>query len=201
MTLKNTLIAIVMGVASLQFLSACAVPSVPQDRYYRVDITNPAAGSVLLPGVVETDRFSAVGLAAGRAIVYTTDEDALVLQEYNYDFWHEPPSIMLRDALIGFMRSANVATSIVTPEMRAEPDYLMSGRIQRLEVRRGSAPNMMTVELELAISDARNGAVLMVRSYRTDVPATDASVEAAVVAANQAVNDIYGRFLSDLKGS
>ena len=190
---------VALGLFSGGILSGCASPSVPQDRYYRINLINPASGTMVLNGVVEMDRFVAVGLTAGRAIVYTTDANAQILQEYNYDFWHEPPAVMLRDSLIDYMRSANVAKDIVTPEMRANANYLLSGRIHRLEIIRGSSPQAV-VELELGVSDARTGAVLIVRSYRTDVPASGSSVEAAAKAVNKAVEDIYARFLSDLGG-
>lgn len=180
-------------------LTGCSSPSVPQDRYYRINLETPASGAIVLNGVVEMDRFVAVGLAAGRAVVYTSDANAQVLQEYNYDFWHEPPAIMLRDALIDYLRGANVAKDIVTPDMRASADYLLSGRVHRLETSRGSSPKAV-VELELGVSDAHTGAVLIVRSYRTDVPVSGASVEAAAMAVNKAVEDIFERFLNDLRG-
>lgn len=154
---------------------------------------------MVLNGIVEADRFAAVGLTAGRAIIYTRDESPQVLQEYNYDFWYEPPSVMLSDALIAYLREANIAKAIVTPEMRAKVDFLLNGRVQLLETRRGGSP-MAIVQLELGLSNARSGAVMVVRSYRTDVPASDVSVEAYVSAVNKAVADIFSRFLNDLKG-
>lgn len=188
-----------VGLAALLFVVGCTVDAVPQDRYYRLDVAPPQTGIMHLDGVVEIERFDAVGLTAGRAIVYTSDKNTLLMQEYFYDFWHEPPSVMLRDALIGYLRAANVASSVVTPEVRARARYILSGRILRLETRRGKAPSGV-VELELGVSDVTTGVVLMVRSYRTDVPASDGTVGSGVIAANMAVADIYARFLKDLQG-
>jgi ABC-type uncharacterized transport system auxiliary subunit len=176
----------------------CTAPVVPQDRYYRIEVAPPASGTIMLNNSVEMDRFQAVGLTAGRALIYTTDTNGHVMQEYNYDFWYKPPSVMLRDALIGYLRNANVTNAIVTPEMRAEANYLLNGRILRFETHRGASPKAV-VELELGVSDTRTGAVLIIRSYRTDVPAADGTVDAAVVAANKAVADIFARFLKDLR--
>ncbi len=189
---------LLVGLVSVFFMVGCTAAVVPQDRYYRVEVVPANAGVMRLDGVMELERFDAVGLTAGRAIVYTSDANTMLMQEYNYDFWHEPPSIMLRDALISYLRGANVARSIVTPEMRARPRFLLNGRILRLETQRGQTP-FAVVELELGISDVTTGAVLMVRAYRTDVPAGDASVAAGVAAANQAVADIFARFLRDLQ--
>ena len=195
--MKHTLVAVLLVVAGL--LSACGVPpSVPQDRYYRIDVASPDAGSAVLNGVVEMDRFGAEGLSSGRAIVFVAQGEGLALQEYNYDFWIEPPSVMLRDALIGYLRAANVAQVFVNPEMRANAPYLMTGRIHRLETLWDNSP-AAAVELELALTDTRTGAIKLVRSYMVEVPAEDGTVKAAVEAANTAVSDIFARFLSDLR--
>ncbi len=195
--MKHTLVAVLLVAAGL--LSACGVPpSVPQDRYYRIDVASPDADSAVLNGVVEMDRFGAEGLSSGRAIVFVAEGEGLALQEYNYDFWIEPPSVMLRDALIGYLRAANVAQIFVTPEMRANAPYLMTGRIHRLETLRDNSPAAV-VELELALTDTRTGTIKLVRSYMVEVPAEDGTVKAAVAAANTAVSDIFARFLSDLR--
>lgn len=64
---------------------------------------------------------------------------------------------------------------------------------------RGSDPKAV-VALELAVTDGHTGAVKVVRSYRAEVPAADATVKAAVVAANQAIANIFADFLRDLQG-
>jgi ABC-type uncharacterized transport system auxiliary subunit len=191
----TVLVAVLVGLTSI---AACTAEVVPEDRYYRLEVAQANAGLVHLDGVMEIERFDAVGLTAGRAIVYTSDANSLLMQEYHYDFWHEPPSVMLRDSMINYLRQSSVARSIVTPELRARARYLLNGRILRLETQRGKTP-MSVVELELGVSDLTSGTVLMVRSYRTDVPAGDASVEAGIIAANKAVSDIFARFLKDLQ--
>jgi len=195
--LRTLSTALLVGVAL--FVSGCAQPPVPQDRYFRIIAPAPVAGGLLLPGTVEVDRFGAEGLSSGRAIVFIADDGADTLQEYNYDFWHKPPSDMLRDAIVDYLRVANAAQNFVTPEMRADSDYLLTGRIQALETVRGSSPKAI-VALELAVTDSRMGKVKLVRSYRAEVSASDSSVKAAVAAANQGVADIFARFLNDLRG-
>ncbi len=121
------------------------------------------------------------------------------MQEYNYDFWHKPPGDMLRDAIVDYLRNSNAAHNFVTPEMRADADFLLSGRIQKLETVRGASPKAV-VALELAVTNLSTNKVRLVRSYRMDVPASSGTVNAAVAAVNQAIGDIFARFLSDLRG-
>lgn len=179
-------------------LAGCAQPPVPQDRYYRIEAPAPTNGGLSLPGTVEVDRFGAEGLASGRAIVFIDDGAVDTLQEYNYDFWHKPPADMLRDAIVDYLRSSNAARNFVTPEMRADADFLLTGRIQKLETVRGAAPKAI-VALELAVTDLRTNKVRLVRSYRSETPAASGTVNAAVAAVNQGVADIFARFLNDLR--
>ncbi len=198
--LTSARVLIASGLIAVSLMIAgCAQAPVPQDRYYRLSAPPPAGGGLVLPGTVEVDRFGAEGLASGRAIIFVDGNGAATLQEYNYDFWHKPPGDMLRDAMIDYLRGSNAARNFVTPEMRADTDYLLTGRIQVLETVRGSEPRAI-VALELAVTDGKTGAVRLVRSYRSEVPASDGSVKAAVAAANQGVADIFARFLGDLRG-
>lgn len=182
------------------FLAACSQPAVPQDRYYRITAPVATGAGLLLPGTVEIDRFGAEGLAAGRAIIFVNNNASETLREYNYDFWYKPPGDMLRDALIDYLRASGAAQNFVTPEMRVNANYLLTGRIQSLETVRGVEPKAI-VALELAVTDGRNGSVRLVRSYRAEVLADDDTVGAAVVAANQGVANIFAQFLNDLQRS
>jgi len=192
--------SLVMGISLMTsvVIGGCTQAPVPQDRYYRISAPAPTSGRLLLPGAVEVDRFGAEGLTSGRAIVFVDGDGEDTLQEYNYDFWHKPPGDMLRDVLIDYLRASNVTNNFVTPEMRADADYLLTGRIQAFETVRGSAPKAIVV-LEIAVTDAKTGAVRLVRSYRAEVPASNGSVKAAVAAVNQGVGDIFIRFLGDLR--
>lgn len=184
--------------AAALMLAGCAQPAVPQDRYYRIVAPAPTNSGIVLAGTVEVERFGAEGLTSGRAIVYVDSDTPDTMQEYNYDFWHKPPADMLRDAIVDYFRASNAARNFVMPEMRADADFLLTGRIQSLETVRGRDPKAI-VALELAVTDLRTNTVRLVRSYSADVPARDGSVNAAVAAVNQGVADIFARFLSDLR--
>ena len=195
-TIRSAFVAI-----SLSFMiSACAQAPMPQDRYYRIDVSAAVAGAPLLPGTLQMEPFITEGLTAGRAIIYVEVEGATTMQEYNYDFWAEPPGTMLRDELMAYLRDANVAQNIVTPELRAQADYIFSGRIDRLELIRGPEPKAF-VELELAVTKDSNGKVTLVKSYGVSVGASDATVKAGVDAANRGIDAIFAQFLADLRGS
>ena len=185
----------------LGMLTACAAqPPVPQDRYYRLQaaVATAPMGTPALPGTLEVERFSADGLTAGRPIVYMQSDNPNQLLEYHYHFWTQPPTVMLRDELVTYLRGSNVANNVVTPEMRLPSDYVLTGRIRRLEQIVGS-PNATAMELEISLRRQADGKLLFLKSYRHETATSSAGVGAAVDALNQSLNVVYADILADLK--
>ena len=87
-------------------LGACAQPEIPQDKYYRLNVTTSAKAAVKLDGVLEVERFRADGLISGRPIAYSENKGHL--SEYHYHFWVEPPVDLLQDAMVSFLRNARM---------------------------------------------------------------------------------------------
>lgn len=184
--------------ALLAFLAGCAQPPVPQDRYYRIEVAVPEPGPQALDGTLQVERFAAEGVFSGRPIVFTEPESPGELKEYYYDFWAEPPSVMLRDSLIAYLRDAGVAETVVTPEMRVDAEYVLNGRISRLEHVKGDEPRV-AVALEIGVTDTRTNKLVYLGDYSLAVAAGDNSVPAAVQAVNQAVAEMYARALADIR--
>jgi len=181
-------------------IAGCAAqPPVPEDKYYRLQAVMAQAplATPKLPGVLEIERFSADGVVAGRPIVYSEQADRNQLLAYHYHFWTQPPTIMLRDELAAYLRKANYAKSVVTPEMRINPDYVLTGRIVRLERVLGE-PNETVVELEIALRHAGDGKLLFLKTYRKETRQAGRTVPDAVRAFNEALNIIYSDLLADL---
>ena len=181
-------------------LGACAQPELPKDHYYRLNVTAPqqAKQKVIFQGTIEIERFVADGLTAGRSIVYSDSGNEQQLMEQHYHFFSLSPIIMLRDQLIDLLRAANVATMVVSPEMRARPDYRLTAKIKRLEKVVGSQPSAI-VELELGLQNERNGSIIHLENYRVEVEAPSQSVDDAVISMNMALTDIYSRFITSLR--
>ncbi len=196
--MKNILKALTLF--SIVALAACAQPELPKDHYYRLQIQAPekAKGEALFKGTIEIERFVADGLTAGRPIVYSDAGSEHQLLEYHYHFWTQPPIVMLRDQLIDYLRAANVAKMIVSPEMRSRPDYRLMGKIKRLEKVVGPNPSAIA-ELELGLQDERTGEIVNLANYRVEVGAQSQSVADAVIAMNKALTEIYARFVASLR--
>jgi ABC-type uncharacterized transport system auxiliary subunit len=182
-------------------VGACAQPPLPEDHFYRLDVaTSPEPlASPPLPGVLEVERFIADGLTAGRPIVYSESGQPHALREYHYHFWVEAPTVLLRDQLVAQLRAAKVARFVVTPEMRVDADYVLTGKIKRLERVIGAEPRAV-VELELAVRQTGGDRLVVLRSYRVEEVVPTDSVAAFVATVNKALGVIYAKFTDDLAG-
>ena len=170
--------------ALLMILSACTQPALPDDHFYRLG---------------EVSRFIADGLAGRRPIVYTDGGDGREVQSYHYHFWSEPPPIMLQNTLVAYLRATNRGAQLVTPDMRVEPDYIISGKIRRFEQVLGPA-GKIDLALELAVKRTRDDKMILLRPYSVTVATSNATVGEAVRRINQGLNAIYAKFLSDIPG-
>ncbi len=192
--------ASVWVVAVFLVVAACASPSpVPQDNYYRLTVPPPEPGPVVLEGVVEVERFTADRVIAGRPIVYSGRAAPHEVREYHYHFWVEPPAALLRNELVDYLRAAGAAEAVVTPEMRLRSDYVISGRVRRLERVVGDDPGTL-LELQLSVLRRGDEALLLLETYRVESRDAPESVSAAVLSLNRALTEIFARFVDDLSG-
>jgi cholesterol transport system auxiliary component len=185
--------------ALLAALSACTQPAMPDDHYYRLGAA-PAEGiSGALTGVIEVSRFIADGLAGRRPIVYTEGGDSRQVRSYHYHSWSEPPPIVLQNTLVAYLRATMREAQLVTPDMRVEPDYIISGKIRRFEQVLG-APGKIDLALEFAVKRTRDDKMILLKPYSVTVGTSDATVGEAVRRINQGLNAIYAKFLSEIPG-
>jgi ABC-type uncharacterized transport system auxiliary subunit len=144
------------------------------------------------------ERFRGDGLIRGRAVLYSDAERPQELRQHAYHYWVEPPTDMLQEQLLAWLRAANVARRVVTPEMRLRPDYLVTGRLLRFERVLGSGAQGALVEVRLILKDVAGERVLWTETYRQDAEAPGDEVSEAVAAFNAALGELFARFVADI---
>ena len=190
--------ALVIAGVLAGLLNACGgAPVVPDDQFYRLQAAKPSAGKKLFPGTIEVDRFVADGLTAGRPIIYSETGKSYQVKEYHYRFWTQPPTVMLRDELVTYLRHAKIADVVVTPEMRLAADYVLTGKIRRLENIIGTPPKAV-LEIELGLRKSSGGKLIFLDTYRVEMESSGKGVGNAVASLNTALTSIYGKFVDDL---
>ena len=183
---------------AVSFLAACGTPPpVPDDSFYRLMPYAAEAGTLVLDGSVEVDRFVASGSLANRPLLFS-DRGSNAVNEYHYHFWIEAPPILLQSALVSYLRSSGVAKRVVTPEMRVSPDYTIGGRILRLETVRDDKP-IGAVTFELTLRRQSDGELLVLDEYRAEIPSAKNGIETDVGAIEQAVNEAFASFVADIR--
>lgn len=191
MTMRKAISAAFVALA----LAACAGPAAPPDAFYRIEPGAPAQrfSKPILPGVLEVNRLAADGVVAERALAFARDG---VLAHYKYDFWSEPPGMLLQDRLAHYLAEAGLADRVVTPDLRVLSDWVLRGKVRRFEQVAGAS--QVVVDLELAVVGARDGRLVLLKTYEARVPTPSERIEDAARAMEKGVSDIFARFLADL---
>ena len=180
-------------------LVGCAQETVPQDHFYRLSVAAPAQafGAPPLQGTLEVVRPDADGLIASRPIVYSNARTPNRVEEYHYHFWTESPPILVQDALVTHLRGAGAAKVVVTPEVRVEPDYELSGRLSRFEQVRGAGAKVV-VEAEFRLRERTDDRLLLLKTYRAETATESESVSDAVAAFDTALAEVLAALIRDI---
>ncbi len=208
-------------VLALAGLTGClgSAPPIPRDHYYRIMVAPPSraaapqtasvegasvlgrpgssANIVAFPGVLSVTPLEAEGLLRERPLLYSITGSAYELQQHDYHYWMDPPTRMLQLQLVDYLRASGLIQSVVTPDLRIEANYQVSGRIKRLERLLGGGPTRVAVELELSLVARPANQLIVVGTYTAEAIAADDAVESSVLALNQAMGEVFERFLTD----
>ena len=208
-------------VLALAGLTGClgSAPPVPRDHYYRVLVAPPTQGDapqsaagqsaagqsaarpsatgIMFPGVLSVAPLDADGLLRERPLLYSATGRAHEMQQHDYHYWMDPPPKMLQAQLVDYLRASGLAKAVITPDLRVRPDYEITGRLKRFERLLGGGPTRVVAEVELAMVETGRNRLLVIETYSAEVAAADDSVEASVLALDQALARIFERFLAD----
>ncbi len=198
-------------VLALAGLTGClgSAPPVPRDHYYRVLVAPPTqdnasqsasrqgATGITFPGVLSVAPLDADGLLRERPLLYSATGDAHEMQQHDYHYWMDPPPKMLQAQLVDYLRASGLAKAVITPDLRVRPDYEITGRLKRFERLLGGGPTRVVAEIELAMIETGRNQLLVIETYSAEIASLDESVEASVIALDQALARIFERFLAD----
>ena len=188
-------IALILPILAL--LAGCAAPPVPKEQYFRL-VADAAPAKIERPidGSVEIAPFAGEGVLGERPLLFTTD-GGHKLEQRSYAYWTDPPTTMVRDELINYLRNAGAAEKIVSSELRVDATYLIQGKLHRLE-QVIDGKNGGAVEIELSLIEKSTDDLILSAVYKSEETADGDSIDAAVTALNKALNDDFAQFTADL---
>jgi len=182
--------------ALLLLLAACAGQPSPRETFFRLDAAAPAEHfrAPPLPGVLEIDRVEAEGVLADRAIAYQASAEAL--QRYHYELWSDPPAQLVQDLLARTLRDCGAAGTVVTPDLRVSPDWIMRIKLRRFE--QVPSAHGVAVEMQVAVLGARDGALLLLKDYAAQAPTDSDHADAVSAAMGKAVSQVLAALVADI---
>jgi ABC-type uncharacterized transport system auxiliary subunit len=183
----------------LAMLAGCfgSAPPVPQEQYFRLMAAQPAErASRPISGGIEIVPFAGEGVMSERPLLFSAD-GGRKLEQRNYAYWTDAPPQMLRDQLVDYLRQAGVADRVVPSELRLESAYEVRGTIKRLEQLVGSSTGAV-ISLELAVLEISSDRLIFSKVYTAERPTSGQSIDDAVAALNDGLDEIFAAFAGDL---
>lgn len=188
------------------FVAGCgSVPVVPEIRYYRLppgaELPNAETAAFQRPLVVEP--LNADGVYNDQSILYALKPDGS-LKNYHYQLWNDPPGRMLQRRLITNLRSARMAPLVTDRLPASQPSLRLTGLIERFDrVRISGSEGAERWQVYVALQfrlDGNDDQPLLSKSYRAEVPAEGASIQATVRAFARAIDECFAELRTDLAG-
>jgi ABC-type uncharacterized transport system auxiliary subunit len=183
-------------------LGGCASSAAPEDQFFRLSVEPAKAvgAGKPLPGTLGVARFRAEGLTGSRAIIYSDADQPLMLRQYHYHFWVEPPPLLVRDELVSYLRAARAAERVMAADAGPAPDYLVEGRVVRFEHVRAKGGATAVIGIELRLKHGMRGEAEMTKEYTRSVRVDGPGMHAVARAFNLALGEIFEAFLVDIRG-
>ena len=183
----------------LAVLAGCfgSAPPVPNEQYLRLIAAAPAEPAhKKISGGIEIVPFAGEGVVSERPLLFTPD-GGRKLEQRNYAYWADAPPQMMRNQLVSYLRQAGIADNVVPSELRIESAYAVRGTIKRLEQLIGGDFGAV-VSLELAVLENSSDRLILSKVYTAEKPTSGQSIDSAVGALNDGLDEIFAAFVGDL---
>lgn len=186
------------GVAALVAWSAGCGGAIPKTRYYVLDLPAPAPQARHpAPYTVTVMPFRAPEQLEQDRILYRPSP--VEVDFYEYHRWAERPAALLTTALAERLRAGNLFAGVTTFDGRTKADYMIRGRLERLE--EVDSPGNVTVRVEMAadVIEVRTSRTVWSKSASHQGQVTEGEVKAVVAEMSRGVENCLGQLAAGLE--
>jgi ABC-type uncharacterized transport system auxiliary subunit len=170
----------------LVVLAGCG-GAIKYPKYYTLNI--PAAPLdarvTQLSGTVSVRRFESAPYLRQKRIAYRPVPEEIGFYEYHR--WAEDPAEAVTTAVIEALRSYHLFSSVKRYDGQGLQDYLLSGRVERLEETDYDGGAAVTTKLSAELTDLRTGATAWAGEATETLRVEESTVNAVVIQMNQAI--------------
>jgi uncharacterized lipoprotein YmbA len=196
MTTKGLMTAYIIAIALL--LSGCGKVRYP--NYYTLAVAptkQPASSDAHQSATLAVRRFDTPAYLRQGRIVYRQAPEQIGFYEYHR--WASDPGVVVTTGVVDSLRSANLF-SVVEPYAGQEhPDYLLSGRLERLDEVDYKSGVQVEVKLSAHLVNMRTGAPVWAGAVTRTSEVGTRDVNSVVVAMSQTVQGSIDQLVADLE--
>ena len=175
--------------AAMLFMAGC-IGKVVQPHYYSLETApevSDAGGGNPLAGTVAVNLFTAPPYLRQGRIVYRQAPEEIGF--YDYQRWAVDPAETINTAMIDSLRSRQLFSMVKRSDGRNEQDYLMSGRLERLEEVDYGGPVRVKAEISAELVNLRSGSTEWTGDASAIFNVEKSNVDSVVAQMNHAVQD------------
>jgi uncharacterized lipoprotein YmbA len=178
-------------------MSGCG--RVPRTHYYALEtapaLSGAASGKPLVASVAVSQFAAPPYLRQGRIVYRQSPEE---IGYYEYQRWAVDPADSITAAMIGTLRSRQLFSIVKRYDGRNEQDYLMTGRLERLEEVDYSGPVRVKAEISAELVNLRTGSTEWTGDATATVNVEKSSVESVVAQMDHAVQDCIDQLAASM---
>jgi len=192
--MKMKSIVICSALAALMILSGCGAVKYP--HYYTLDVPPPpdppAQGN--LHATLAIREFRSPEYLHQGAIVYKTSPEQIAF--YNYQRWAADPRELVTTAVTDRLRASGRFTQVKPYDGRSDIDYVLSGRLEKLEEIDYDGGVKVEVEVSAQVVQLRTGATVWTNSVDEVGKVEKRDVPAVVSAMNHTMEQAIEKLLT-----
>jgi len=169
-------------------------------NYYALEIprpARPALGDTRLPGTLAVRRFETPPYLRQGRIAYREAPDEIGFYEYHR--WAADPGVSVTAAVIDSLRSSRLFSFVKPDDGQGRPDYLMSGRIERLEEIDYGGDVRVEEKLSAELVDLRTGATIWTGDAAEALKVNTRNIASVVVEMSHAVQTSVDRLVASME--
>ncbi len=189
-----------LSVCAATMLMAGCGGKVVRPHYYTLE-TPPALSTAVsgrpVAATVAVSQFGAPPYLRQGRIVYR--ESAEEIGFYEYRRWAADPAETITAAMIDSLRSRQMFSFVKRSDGRNEQDYLMTGRLERLEEVDYGGPVRVKTEISAELVNLRTGSTEWTGDASATFNVEKSTVDSVVAGMNHAVQDCIDQLAASME--